>query len=79
MAIGPKYREKRQAEQDASAATKVTDAAVRRALVESRQLLSFLRRRLGNREEAEDALKRFQRLSARRCDGSLIPAGFLAC
>jgi hypothetical protein len=55
------------------------DAAVRRALVESRQLLSFLRRRLGNREEAEDALKRFQRLSARRCDGSLIPAGFLAC
>jgi RNA polymerase sigma-70 factor (ECF subfamily) len=60
MAIGPKYREKRQAEQDASAATKVTDAAVRRALVESRQeLLRFVRRRLGNREEAEDVLQRF--------------------
>jgi RNA polymerase sigma-70 factor (ECF subfamily) len=60
MAIGPKYREKRQAEQDALAATKVTDAAVRRALVESRQeLLRFLRRRLGNRDEAEDVLQRF--------------------
>jgi RNA polymerase sigma factor (sigma-70 family) len=61
MAIGPKNPKKRgQLEQDALAAAKHTDAAVRRALVESRQdLLSFLRRRLGNREEAEDVLQRF--------------------
>jgi RNA polymerase sigma-70 factor (ECF subfamily) len=61
MAIGPKEQQKRhQSEQDASAATKRTDAAIRRALVESRQdLLNFLRRRLGNREEAEDVLQRF--------------------
>ena len=61
MAIGPKDHEKRrQVERDALAATKATDAAVRRALIESRQdLLSFLRRRLGNREEADDVLQRF--------------------
>jgi RNA polymerase sigma factor (sigma-70 family) len=47
-------------EQDGSAAIKGTDAAVRRALVESRQeLLAFLRRRLDSREEAEDLLQRF--------------------
>jgi RNA polymerase sigma factor (sigma-70 family) len=61
MASGPKDHEKRrQVGQDALVATKATDAAVRRALVESRQdLLSFLRRRLGNREEAEEVLQRF--------------------
>ena len=61
MAIGPKnHQKRRQIEQDALAATKATDAAVRRALVESRQdLLSFLRRRLGSREEAEEVLQRF--------------------
>ena len=44
-------------EQDGSAAVKATDAALRRALVESRQeLLAFLRRRLGSPEEAEEVL-----------------------
>ena len=39
---------------------KPMDAAVRRALVEShRDLLRFLRRRLGNEEEAEEVLQRF--------------------
>lgn len=43
-----------------SVAIKPTDAAVRRALVESRKdLLSFLGRRLGNREEADEVLERF--------------------
>lgn len=43
-----------------SVAIKPTDAAVRRALVESRKdLLSFLGRRLGNREEADEVLQRF--------------------
>jgi RNA polymerase sigma-70 factor (ECF subfamily) len=48
------------AEHVGSAATKPTDAAVRQALIESRQdLLNFLRRRLGNREEADEVLQRF--------------------
>ena len=52
--------ELRGGEQEGSAAAKFTDAAVRRAVVESRQdLLAFLRRRLGSREEAEDVLQRF--------------------
>jgi RNA polymerase sigma-70 factor (ECF subfamily) len=61
MAIGPKDHDKRRrVERDALAATKTTDAAVRRALVESRQdLLNFLRRRLGSREEAEEVSQRF--------------------
>jgi RNA polymerase sigma-70 factor (ECF subfamily) len=43
-----------------SAVAKATDAAVRRALVESRQdLLAFLRRRLRGREEAQEVLQRF--------------------
>jgi hypothetical protein len=47
-------------EQDASVAAKATDAAVRRALLESRQdLLAFLHRRLGNTDEAEEVLQRF--------------------
>jgi RNA polymerase sigma-70 factor (ECF subfamily) len=60
MTSGPEDDgERRENEQDGSAA-KATDAAVRRALVESRQdLLAFLRRRLDSREEAEDALQRF--------------------
>ncbi len=60
MTSGPEDDgERREDEQDGSAA-KATDAAVRRALVESRQdLLAFLRRRLDSREEAEDALQRF--------------------
>lgn len=41
-------------------ATRAADAAVRRALVESREeLLAFLRRRLGTQEEAEEVLQRF--------------------
>jgi RNA polymerase sigma-70 factor (ECF subfamily) len=41
-------------------ATKPTDAAVRRALVESRQdLVGFLRRRLGSADEAQEVLQRF--------------------
>jgi len=61
MAIGPKdHRKRRHVQQDALAATQVTDAAVRRAQVESRQdMLGFLRRRLGSREEAEEVLQRF--------------------
>jgi RNA polymerase sigma-70 factor (ECF subfamily) len=61
MMTGPKDdEERRDGEPDESAATKVTDAAVRRALVESRQDLSaFLLRRLGSREEAEEVLQRF--------------------
>jgi RNA polymerase sigma-70 factor (ECF subfamily) len=61
MTTGPKHDEKRREdEQDGSAAAKATDAAVRRALVESRQdLLAFLHRRLGSRQEAEDVLQRF--------------------
>ena len=61
MITGPKDDEEdRQGEPDDSAAIKVTDAAVRRALLESRQdLLAFLLRRLGSREEAEDVLQRF--------------------
>ena len=52
--------ERREDEQEGSAAAKATDAAVRRALVESRQdLLAFLRRRLDSREEAEVVLQRF--------------------
>ena len=47
-------------EQDTSVAAKATDAAVRRALLESRQdLLAFLHRRLGNVDEAEEVLQRF--------------------
>src|SRR5262245_25137530 len=59
---GPKHdKERREAKpDDGSAAIKATDAAVRRALVESRQeLLAFLRRRLDSREEAEELLQRF--------------------
>ncbi|MGE3702553.1 MAG: RNA polymerase sigma factor [Hyphomicrobiaceae bacterium] len=42
------------------AAAKAADAAVRRALVESRrQILSFLQRRLGSPETAEDVLQTF--------------------
>jgi RNA polymerase sigma-70 factor (ECF subfamily) len=62
MTIGPKGDEKRREDEpdDGSAATKATNAAVRRALVESRQeLLVFLRRRLGSREEAEEVLQHF--------------------
>lgn len=45
---------------DETVAAKASDAAVRRALVESREeLLTFLRRRLGNREEAEEVLQQF--------------------
>src|SRR6266571_2941587 len=52
--------EDRQGEPDDSAEIKVTDAAVRRALLESRQdLATFLLRRMGSREEAEDVLQRF--------------------
>ena len=43
-----------------SVAAKAADAAVRRALVESRrQLLGFLRRRLGAAEAAEEVLQAF--------------------
>jgi len=43
-----------------SVAIKATDAAVRHALIESRQdLLNFLCRRLGHRADAEDVLQRF--------------------
>src|SRR6266700_1902566 len=61
MTTGPEDDEERREDaQDGSAAAKDTDAAVRRALVESRQdLLAFLGRRLGSREEAEDVLQRF--------------------
>jgi RNA polymerase sigma factor (sigma-70 family) len=49
-----------QDEQNGTAAAKAADAAVRRALVESRQeLLAFLRRRLGSAQEAEEVLQRF--------------------
>jgi Sigma-70 region 2 len=42
------------------AAAKPTDVAVRRALIEGhRDLLAFLHRRLGSREEAEEVLQRF--------------------
>ena len=48
------------ADDERDAATKAADAAVRRALVESRrQILSFLQRRLGNSEAAEDVLQAF--------------------
>ena len=61
MMTGTKDDEdRREGEPDELAATKVTDAAVRRALVESRQDLSaFLLRRLGSREEADEVLQRF--------------------
>jgi RNA polymerase sigma-70 factor (ECF subfamily) len=43
-----------------SGVIKATDAAVRRALIESRRdLLNFLYRRLGHRADAEDVLQRF--------------------
>ena len=43
-----------------NAAARAADAAVRRALVESRrQILSFLQRRLGSSEAAEDVLQAF--------------------
>jgi Sigma-70 region 2 len=42
------------------AAAKPTDAAIRRVLIEGqRDLLAFLHRRLGSREEAEEVLQRF--------------------
>jgi RNA polymerase sigma-70 factor (ECF subfamily) len=45
---------------DETDAAKPADAAVRRALVEARQsFLAFLRRRLGDQEEAEDVMQRF--------------------
>ncbi|MEW5424124.1 RNA polymerase sigma factor [Amorphus sp. 3PC139-8] len=48
------------ADDERDAATKAADAAVRQALVESRrQILSFLQRRLGNSEAAEDVLQAF--------------------
>jgi len=48
------------ADDDRDAANKAADAAVRRALVESRrQILSFLQRRLGSSEAAEDVLQAF--------------------
>lgn len=61
MSTGPEGDEKRpEDEQNGSAATKGVDAAVRQALVESRRdMLVFLRRRLGSGEEAEEALQRF--------------------
>jgi DNA-directed RNA polymerase specialized sigma24 family protein len=61
MTTGPEDDEERREDQQyGSAATKATDAAVRRAVVESRQdLLAFLRRRLGSHEEAEEVLQRF--------------------
>lgn len=47
-------------EGDPSMAAKAADAAVRQALVESRrQILSFLRRRLGSADQAEDVLQAF--------------------
>lgn len=55
---GPDDRSSADDERDA--ATKTADAAVRRALVESRrQVLSFLQRRLGSAEAAEDVLQAF--------------------
>jgi RNA polymerase sigma factor (sigma-70 family) len=62
MARRPKSDEERweEAHDGTVGAGKPTDAAVRRALVESRQdLMGFLRRRLGSGEEAEDVLQRF--------------------
>src|SRR5262245_39131484 len=61
MTRTPKDDKRRREEvPDGSSASKPTDAAVRRALVESRQdLVGFLRRRLGSTEEAEDVLQRF--------------------
>src|SRR6516165_7894538 len=57
MTNGPDDDENREG---GAAATKPTDAAVRRALVESCQdLLGFLRRRLGSADEAEEVLQRF--------------------
>lgn len=48
------------ANSDYDVAAKAADAAVRRALVESRrQILGFLRRRMGNAEEAEEVLQAF--------------------
>ena len=47
-------------EGNASEARKTADAAVRRTLIEGHQdLLAFLLRRLGSREEAEEVLQRF--------------------
>jgi DNA-directed RNA polymerase specialized sigma24 family protein len=41
-------------------AAKPADAAVRQALIEGhRDILAFLHRRLGNREEAQEVLQRF--------------------
>ncbi len=46
--------------QSAPAALEAADAAVRRALIEPhRDLLAFLRRRMGSREEAEEIMQRF--------------------
>ena len=61
MTGGPEgKRNRRDIEQAGSAAAKATDTAVRRALIESRrELLNFLHRRLGNRDEAEEVLQRF--------------------
>lgn len=60
MTPGREDNKKRREDEQGNAASKATDAAVRRALVESRQDLSaFLRRRLGGREEAEEVLQRF--------------------
>ncbi|MDF1835725.1 MAG: RNA polymerase subunit sigma-70, partial [Alteraurantiacibacter sp. bin_em_oilr2.035] len=45
---------------DPDTAARAADAAVRRALVEGhRQILGFLRRRLGSGEEAEEVLQMF--------------------
>lgn len=45
---------------DDTQAVKATDTAVRRTLVEARRdLLAFLRKRLGNRDEAEEVLQGF--------------------
>lgn len=58
MTNGPDNGEK--PPEDGFAASKPADAAVRSALIEShRDLLAFLHRRLGSREEAEEVLQRF--------------------
>jgi RNA polymerase sigma-70 factor (ECF subfamily) len=60
MTTGPDDEDHTESNRNEPSVTKDADAAVRRALIESREdLLKYLRRRLGNREEAEEILQQF--------------------
>src|SRR5262249_47786969 len=60
MSTGPKHEERSQDSRGDATVMKDAGAAVRRALIESRDdLLKYLRRRLGSRDQAEEIFQQF--------------------